>query len=290
MYGAGDPRQAPAARAKLTVPAMRARKGERPLTVVTAYDFTMARLLDEGGVDALLVGDSLGMVVQGHGNTLPVTVDEICYHGRAVARGARSAHVIGDMPFMSYQVSPMQAVETAGKLMKDGAFESVKLEGGAAFAEHVFRIVSAGIPVMGHVGLTPQAVHALGGFKVQGKRPEDAEQVVRDARALEEAGAYAIVLEAIPPDLAAEVTSAVSVPTIGIGAGAGCDGQVLVCYDLLGMYRGLSPKFVKRFAELGAAVVEATEAFVREVGDRTFPGPEHAFKPNGFATEDRPVH
>ncbi len=290
MYGAGDPRQAPAARAKLTVPAMRARKGERPLTVVTAYDFTMARLLDEGGVDALLVGDSLGMVVQGHGNTLPVTVDEICYHGRAVARGARSAHVIGDMPFMSYQVSPMQAVETAGKLMKEGAFESVKLEGGAAFAEHVFRIVSAGIPVMGHVGLTPQAVHALGGFKVQGKRPEDAEQVVRDARALEEAGAYAIVLEAIPPDLAAEVTSAVSVPTIGIGAGAGCDGQVLVCYDLLGMYRGLSPKFVKRFAELGAAVVEATEAFVREVGDRTFPGPEHAFKPNGFATEDRPVH
>lgn len=290
MYGAGDPRQAPAARAKLTVPAMRARKGERPLTVVTAYDFTMARLLDEGGVDALLVGDSLGMVVQGHGNTLPVTIDEICYHGRAVARGARSAHVIGDMPFMSYQVSPMQAVETAGKLMKEGAFESVKLEGGAAFAEHVFRIVSAGIPVMGHVGLTPQAVHALGGFKVQGKRPEDAEQVVRDARALEEAGAYAIVLEAIPPDLAAEVTSAVSVPTIGIGAGAGCDGQVLVCYDLLGMYRGLSPKFVKRFAELGAAVVEATEAFVREVGDRTFPGPEHAFKPNGFATEDRPVH
>lgn len=200
MYGAGDPRQAPAARAKVTVPAMRARKGERPLTVVTAYDFTMARLLDEGGVDALLVGDSLGMVVQGHGNTLPVTVDEICYHGRAVARGARGAHVIGDMPFMSYQVSPMQAVETAGKLMKEGAFESVKLEGGAAFAEHVFRIVSAGIPVMGHVGLTPQAVHALGGFKVQGKRPEDAEQVVRDARALEEAGAYAIVLEAIPPE------------------------------------------------------------------------------------------
>ena len=290
MYGAGDPRQAPAARAKVTVPAMRARKGERPLTVVTAYDFTMARLLDEGGVDALLVGDSLGMVVQGHGNTLPVTVDEICYHGRAVARGARGAHVIGDMPFMSYQVSPMQAVETAGKLMKEGAFESVKLEGGAAFAEHVFRIVSAGIPVMGHVGLTPQAVHALGGFKVQGKRPEDAEQVVRDARALEEAGAYAIVLEAIPPDLAAEVTSAVSVPTIGIGAGAGCDGQVLVCYDLLGMDRGLSPRFVKRFAEIGQAVVEATEAFVREVGDRTFPAAEHAFKPNGFATEDRPVH
>lgn len=290
MYGAGDPRSAPAARTKVTVPAMRARKGERPLTVVTAYDYTIARLLDEGGVDALLVGDSLGMVVQGHANTLPVTIDEICYHGRAVARGARGAHVIGDMPFMSYQVSPVQAVETAGKLMKEGAFESVKLEGGSAFAEHVFRIVSAGIPVMGHVGLTPQSVHALGGFKVQGKRPEDAEQVLRDARALEEAGAYAIVLEAIPPDLATEVTAAISIPTIGIGAGGGCDGQVLVCYDLLGMYRGLSPKFVKRFAEVGAAVVEATEAFVREVGERTFPGPEHAFKPNGFAAEDRPVH
>ncbi len=290
MYGAGDPRSAPPARAKVTVPAIRARKGERPLAVVTAYDFTMARLLDEGGVDALLVGDSLGMVVQGHANTLPVTIEEICYHGRAVARGARGAHVIGDMPFMSYQVSPTQAVETAGKLMKDGAFESVKLEGGAAFAEHVYRICAAGIPVMGHVGLTPQSVHAFGGFKVQGKRPEDAEQVLRDARTLEEAGAYAIVLEAIPPDLAAEVTSAVSVPTIGIGAGAGCDGQVLVCYDLLGMYRGLSPKFVKRFAEVGGSIVEATEAFVRAVGERSFPGPEHAFKANGFATEERPVH
>lgn len=295
MYGAGDPRSpngnpATGPRAKVTVPAIRARKGERPLTVVTAYDYTMARLLDEGGVDALLVGDSLGMVVQGHQNTLPVTVEEIAYHGRAVARGAGGAHVIGDMPFMSYQVSPMQAVETAGKLMKEGAFESVKLEGGAAFAEHVFRIVSAGIPVMGHVGLTPQSVHALGGFKVQGKKPEDAEQVLRDARALEEAGAYAVVLEAIPPDLAAEVTSALSIPTIGIGAGAGCDGQVLVCYDLLGMYRGLAPKFVKRFAEVGSTIVEATQAFVQAVGDRSFPGPEHAFKPNGFPTEERPVH
>jgi 3-methyl-2-oxobutanoate hydroxymethyltransferase len=290
MYGAGDPRAQ--AREKVTVPALRARKGRRPIALVTAYDYTMARLLDEGGVDALLVGDSLGMVVQGHANTLPVTVDEICYHGRAVARGARSAHVVGDMPFMSYQVSPVQAVETAGKMMKDGAFESVKLEGGEVFAEHVFRIVSAGIPVMGHVGLLPQSVHALGGFKVQGKRKDEAERVLEDARALEEAGAYAIVLEAIPPDLAAQITAAVSVPTIGIGAGAGCDGQVLVCYDLLGMYRGLAPKFVKRFAEIGDAIVGATQQFVREVSDRTFPAAEHAFKPNGFdaAEEDPPLH
>lgn len=269
-------------RAKMTVPTIRARKGGRPLTMVTAYDFTMARLLDEGGVDALLVGDSLGMVVQGHANTLPVTVDEICYHGRAVARAVRSAHIVGDMPFMSFQASPIQAVENAGKMMKEGAFESVKIEGGAEFAEHVERIVSAGIPVMGHVGLLPQSVHAMGGFKVQGKHELAAARVLRDARALEEAGAYAIVLEAIPPDLAAQISANVSIPTIGIGAGAGCDGQVLVCYDLLGMYRGLSPKFAKHFAELGDAVVRATEDFVREVGARSFPGPEHAFKPNGF--------
>ncbi len=293
MYGAGDPRGGPPEgpkRAKVTVPAIRARKGERPIAVVTAYDFTMSRLLDEGGVDAILVGDSLGMVVQGHANTLQVTVEDVCYHGRAVARGARAAHVIGDMPFMSYQVSPAQAIETAGKMMKEGAFESVKLEGGAAYAEHVFRIVSAGIPVMGHVGLLPQSVHALGGFKVQGKGRDHAEQVLRDAQALEDAGAYAIVLEAIPPDLAAEITAAVTVPTIGIGAGVQCDGQVLVCYDLLGMYRGLSPKFVKRFAEVGDAVVAATEAFVQGVAERSFPGPEHAFKANALPPADRQVH
>jgi len=250
--------------------------------MVTAYDFTMARLLDEAGVDVLLVGDSLGMVVQGHANTLAVTVDEICYHGRAVARGARSAHVVGDMPFMSFQVSAHSALENAGKMMKEGAFESVKLEGGAEVAEHVFRIVSAGIPVMGHIGLTPQAVHAMGGFKVQGKREDAAARLVRDAVALEQAGAYAIVLEAIPPDLAAQITSAVEIPTIGIGAGNACDGQVLVCYDLLGMYRDLSPKFAKRFAELGDAVVKATAEYVAEVKSGAFPAPEHTFKANGF--------
>ncbi len=250
--------------------------------MVTAYDYTMARLLDEGGADILLVGDSLGMVVQGHTTTLPVTVDEICYHGRAVARGARRAHVVGDMPFMSFQISAEKALENAGKLMKEGSFESVKLEGGVDIAEHVYRIVAAGIPVMGHVGLTPQSVHAMGGFKVQGKGEDAAESsVLRDARALEEAGAYAIVLEAIPPDLAATITAQVSVPTIGIGAGAACDGQVLVCYDLLGMFRDLSTTFAKRFAEIGDQVVEATAAYVAEVQERVFPGPEHAFKPNG---------
>lgn len=280
MYGPKDGAAAIAARPKLTVPEIRARKGREPLAMVTAYDYTMARLLDEGGADLLLVGDSLGMVVQGHANTLPVTVEEICYHGRAVARGARSAHVVGDMPFMSFQVSPAQALENAGKLLKEGAFESVKVEGGAELAEHVYRIVAAGIPVMGHVGLTPQSVHAMGGFKVQGKGEAAAKRVVADAQALEEAGAFAIVLEAVPPDLAAEVTRSVSVPTIGIGAGAGCDGQVLVCYDLLGMYRGHTPKFAKRFEEIGDAIVGATRQYVDEVRTRSFPGPEHSFKPN----------
>ena len=282
MYGpsGGD---APRPRSpKVTVPEIRARKGGPPIAMVTAYDFTMARLLDEGGADILLVGDSLGMVVQGHSTTLPVTLDEICYHGRAVARGAQRAHIVGDMPFMSFQVSPSQALENAGRLMKEGSFESVKLEGGEDVAEHVRRIVHAGIPVMGHVGLTPQSVHAMGGFKVQGKSEEQADRLLADARALEEAGAYAIVLEAIPPDLAEDVTALVTVPTIGIGAGPSCDGQVLVCYDLLGMFRELKPKFAKRFAELGDQIVEATRAYVGEVQGRTFPAPEHTFKPSGL--------
>jgi 3-methyl-2-oxobutanoate hydroxymethyltransferase len=272
---------------KVTVPEIRARKGGAPLSMITAYDFTMARLLDEGGADLLLVGDSVGMVVQGHPTTLPVTVDEICYHGRAVVRGARRAHVVGDMPFMSFQVSPERALENAGRMIKEGGFESIKLEGGEEVAEHVRRIVAAGIPVMGHVGLTPQSVHAMGGFKVQGKDEEAAERVLDGARALEEAGAYAIVLEAIPPDLAAEVTSTVGVPTIGIGAGPACDGQVLVCYDLLGMFPDLKPKFAKRFAEVGAQIIEATRAYVDEVQGRSFPGAEHTFKPSGVARRQR---
>ncbi len=288
-HGSGGQGRSGAVPKKVTVPEIRARKGGLPLAMVTAYDFTMARLLDAGGADMLLVGDSLGMVIQGHPTTLPVTVEDICYHGRAVSRGARRAHVIGDMPFMSFQVSPMQALENAGRMMKDGSFESIKLEGGEEVAEHVRRIVAAGIPVMGHVGLTPQSVHAMGGFKVQGKGEQSAARVLRDARALDEAGVYAIVLEAIPPDLAEEVTASVSVPTIGIGAGAGCDGQVLVCYDMLGMFPDLEPKFAKRFAQVGEQIVQATQLYVGEVQERTFPALEHTFKPNDPRKAPRPV-
>lgn len=267
---------------KITVPELRARKGGAAIAMVTAYDYTMARLLDEGGADMLLVGDSLGMVVQGHATTLPVTVDEICYHARAVARGARRAHVVGDMPFMSFQVSAEKALESAGKLIKEGSCESVKLEGGEEVAEHVRRIVSAGIPVMGHIGLTPQSVHAMGGFKVQGKTEEAALRLIEGARAIEEAGAFSLVLEAIPPDLAEVITASVTIPTIGIGAGAGCDGQVLICYDMLGMYPDLRPKFAKRYAEVGEQIVGAVRAYVSEVQDKSFPAAEHTFKPLGI--------
>jgi 3-methyl-2-oxobutanoate hydroxymethyltransferase len=264
---------------KVTVPEIRDRKAlGPPIAMVTAYDFTMARLLDEAGIDIALVGDSLGMVVQGLANTLPVTLDEICYHGRAVSRGLARAHLVGDMPFMSFQVSPAQAVESAGKMMKEGAFESVKIEGGLEIAEHVAKMVSLGIPVMGHVGLAPQRVHALGGFRVQGKTHESADRILADALSLEQAGAYAIVLEAMPADVAARVTAAVGVPTIGIGAGRACDGQVLVCTDLLGMSRNHGPKFVKHFGEVGDAVVAATRAFVEEVRSGAFPDETHEYK------------
>ena len=262
----------------MTVPEIRDRKAQGPsIAMVTAYDFTMARLLDESGVDIVLVGDSLGMVFQGLANTLPVTVDEVCYHGRAVSRALQRAHLVGDMPFMSFQISPAQAIENAGKMMKEGAFESVKIEGGGEVAEQVARMVSVGIPVMGHVGLAPQRVHALGGFRVQGKTEEAADRILADALALEQAGAYALVLEAIPSDLASRVTHAVSIPTIGIGAGRGCDGQVLVCTDLLGMSRAHAPKFVKHFGEVGDAIVAATRAYVAEVQAGTFPDQEHEY-------------
>src|SRR3954471_10909852 len=264
--------------AKITVPALLARKSTGPkIAALTAYDATMARLLDQGGADVLLVGDSLGMVVQGLPNTLPVTLEEICYHGRAVARATHRAHVVGDMPFMSYQVSVERALESAGQLLKTGGFEAVKLEGGQAYAEHVRAIVSAGVPVMGHVGLLPQSVHAMGGFRVQGKADADAERVLADARAIAEAGAYSIVLEGIPSELGARITEAIAIPTIGIGAGPGCDGQVLVCYDFLGMYPSLKPKFVKHFAELGSAIVAATQSYVQEVQAGSFPSAAHSF-------------
>lgn len=279
---------------KVTVLTVAERKQRGPkLAVLTAYDATMARLLDEGGADILLVGDSLGMVVQGQPNTLGVTVDEMAYHARMVSRGAKRAQVVVDMPFMSFQVSSEKALDAAGRLVKEGNAEAVKLEGGVPMAETVRRIVSAGIPVMGHVGLTPQSIHAFGGFRVQGKGADAAERVLSDARALEQAGAYAIVLEAMPADLARRITEAVSVPTIGIGAGPHCDGQVLVCYDFLGMFRDIRPKFVKRYAEIGDAISAAVREYVTEVQSGVFPEPRHSFgmepKAGGEPTGGKPV-
>ncbi|MFC1641277.1 3-methyl-2-oxobutanoate hydroxymethyltransferase [Myxococcota bacterium] len=273
---------------KVTVPELRGRKQGGPaITMVTAYDFTAARLVDEAGVDAVLVGDSLGMVFQGLPNTLPVTLEEMCYHGRAVARALGRAHLVGDLPFMSFQVSPNQAVESAGRMLKDGGYESVKIEGGQQVAEHVHRMANLGIPVMGHVGLTPQSVHQFGGFKVQGKTEEAADRILRDAIALDQAGAYAIVLEGIPSHLASAVTQAVSVPTIGIGAGRECDGQVLVLTDLLGLTRGPTPKFAKRFAELGDAVVGAVRQYVDETRTGVFPDAAHEYGGTGSADNAR---
>ncbi len=265
---------------KLTVLEIRERKAAGPMiTMTTASDFTMAQLLDEAGVDIILVGDSLGMVVQGHANTLSVSIDEICYHGRAVARALGHAHMVGDMPFMSFQASPRQALKSAGKLLKHGSFESVKLEGGIHFADHVYQLVRSGIPVMGHVGLTPQSIHALGGFKIQGKTRDAADRIVEDAKALEQAGAYAILIEAMPPDMASLVTQAVSIPTIGIGAGRNCDGQVLVCTDLLGLSRGRMPKFAKSYAQLGDEAVDAARRYIAEVRSHAFPDAAHEYKP-----------
>lgn len=263
---------------KRTAVSLKARKGTPDkIVALTAYDATLARLLDEGGADVLMVGDSLGMVVQGHSTTLPVTVDEICYHGRAVARGTQHAHLVGDLPFMSYQVSPEQALLAAGRLIKEGSFESVKLEGGVVVAEQIHRIVAAGIPVMGHVGLTPQSVHRMGGFRVQGKGEDAALAVLADAEAVEQAGAFAIVIEGVPASLGRRITERTKIPTIGIGAGPDCDGQVLVCYDFLGMVRGFAPKFVKHFAELGDQIVDAARAYGREVREGRFPDQSHSF-------------
>jgi 3-methyl-2-oxobutanoate hydroxymethyltransferase len=251
-------------------------RGEK-IAMLTAYDATFARLLDEAGADVLLVGDSLGMVVQGHDTTLPVTLEEIAYHCRAVVRGARRAHVVGDMPFMSYQASYEQGVTNAGKLMKEGNCHSVKLEGGAVHAELVHRLVAAGIPVMGHIGLTPQSYHQLGGFKVQGRDVGGRERLLSDARTLEEAGAYALVLEAIPMDIAREITETLSIPTIGIGAGVHCDGQVLVSYDALGMDESFKPRFVRRYEMLGPKIKDAISHYVAEVRAGTFPSDAESF-------------
>jgi 3-methyl-2-oxobutanoate hydroxymethyltransferase len=270
------------ARRRLSIHDFRKMKaaGER-IAMVTAYDAALARLVDEGGADAILVGDSLGMVFQGHDSTLPVTLEHMVYHSaavrRALARSSGRAHLTADMPFGSYQAGADEAVKSAVRLVAEGGAEAVKLEGGADFADVIRRIIRAGVPVMGHIGLTPQSVHKMGGYVVQGKDADKARRLLRDAKALEEAGCFALVLECIPAELARVVTSQLGIPTIGIGAGVHCDGQVLVVNDLLGLDGSFQPKFVKRFAEAGAAVKGAVGAYAAEVRAASFPGEEHSF-------------
>jgi 3-methyl-2-oxobutanoate hydroxymethyltransferase len=264
---------------KVTIHTLKRQKqAGQKICMVTAYDATFSRILDDAGADVLLVGDSLGMVVQGHPSTLPVTLEQMIYHSAAVTRATRRAHVVGDLPFMSYQVSPEDAVRNAGRLVAEGGVGSVKLEGGSEFAETVARIVRASIPVMGHLGLTPQSVHKMGGYVVQGRDEETAQKIMADALALEEAGCYALVLEGVPLELARQITESLSIPTIGIGAGRHCDGQVLVCYDLLGMNPDFKPKFVKRYANLYGGIRAAAEGFFSEVRAETFPDEAQSFK------------
>ncbi len=252
-------------------------KGEK-LSMLTAYDYSTAKLEDESGINGILVGDSLGNVVLGYEDTVSVTMEDMIHHGAAVARGAKNALVVVDMPFMSYEVTVEGAVRNAGRLMKEGRAGAVKLEGGVRVAEQIRAIVKAGIPVMGHIGLTPQSINVFGGFKVQGKSEEAARALLADAKAVEEAGAFAVVIEAVPAALAQMITDAVSIPTIGIGAGAGCDGQILVYQDMLGMFSDFTPKFVKRYANVGEVMREAFANYAAEVASGAFPTEEHTYK------------
>lgn len=264
---------------KITVPHILKMKqrGER-ITCLTAYDYSFARILDEAGIEMLLVGDSLGCVVQGGANTLAVTMDEMIYHTRLVARGRKRALVIGDMPFMSYQTGKDEALRNAGRFFKEAGAEAIKLEGGVAVQDSIRAIVDAGMPVMGHIGLTPQSVHQFGGYKVQGRESERRDALLRDAIAVQQAGAFAVVLEGIPQDLAGEITERLTIPTIGIGAGMQCDGQVLVIHDMLGLFDDFVPKFVKRYADVKQTMLGAVKEFVGEVKERKFPAAEHSFK------------
>jgi len=247
------------------------------ITALTAYDYSFASLLDEAGIDIILVGDSLGMAIHGEDNTLKVTVDEMVYHTGAVRKGVKRAMLVADMPFMSFHVNPENTLENAGRLIRAGA-EAVKLEGASdGVLESVKRLVSAGIPVMGHVGLTPQAVHQMGGFKLQGKGLEAGRKIIDDARALEEAGVFSIVLECVPVSLAEEVTEKLDIPVIGIGAGAGCDGQILVSYDMLGIPSTITPKFVKKYADLSSVIKDATTAYIKEIRAEKFPAEEFCY-------------
>jgi len=259
----------------MTVPDFQAAKARGlRLTMLTAYDYTMARLLDAAGVDGILVGDSLGMVIQGQDNSLGVTLEEVIYHTRLVARGVKHSLLVADMPFMSFQVSPQQALANAGRLVKEGGAQAVKVEGGVRSAAAIAAITAADIPVMGHIGLTPQSIHSLGGFRVQ--REED--RLMEDAQATEQAGAFAVVIECVPADLARKMSHVLRIPTIGIGAGAGCDGQILVTHDMLGLFDDLRPRFVKQYADLGPNIMQAVEAYCQEVREGAFPAAEHEFR------------
>ncbi len=251
-------------------------RGEK-ISMLTAYDYSTAAMMDEAGVDMILIGDSLGMVILGYDSTLPVTMEDMIHHTKAVSRGTKRAMVIGDMPFMSYQASVEEALRNAGRFMKEAGAQGVKLEGGEEVAEAVMKITSSGIPLVGHLGLTPQSVHQLGGYRIQGKDDKTAKKIMEDAKILEEAGAFSIVLECIPAGLAGEISRSLTIPTIGIGAGVECDGQVLVVNDMMGMYGEFTPKFVKRYAELNADMSAAVKRYIDEVKGGTFPAEEHSF-------------
>ena len=264
---------------KNTVLTFKQAKSEgKKLSMLTAYDYSMAKIIDESNVNGILIGDSLGMVIKGEDDTLSVTMDEVIYHTKAVKKGAKNALIVSDMPFLSYHVSIEQAVLNAGRLIKEGGASAVKLEGGANVVAQVKAIVDAQIPVMGHIGLTPQSVNAFGGFKVQGKSVSAAKKLIEDAVLLEKAGAFSIVLEGIPEKVAELITNAVSIPTIGIGAGKHCDGQILVYQDMLGMFNDFIPKFVKQYANIGTIMKEAIGSYVNEVEEGTFPEEKHTFK------------
>ncbi len=248
------------------------------ITMLTAYDYPMAQLVDKAGIDAILVGDSLAMVVLGYDSTTQVTMDEMIHHSKAVCRGCKHAFVIGDMPFMSYQVSDEEAIRNAGRFIKEAGCDAVKIEGGAEACGRVEAIIAAGIPVLGHIGLTPQSVSKLGGYKVQGKDAKSAGKLLKDAKALEESGCFAVVLECIPKSLAEEITGKLKIPTIGIGAGAGCDGQVLVTHDVVGYFDRFTPKFVKQYADIKEEILRAVKTFKDETESGTFPDKEHSYE------------
>ena len=255
-----------------------AKNNHTKLAMLTAYDYSTAKLQDEAGIHGILVGDSLGNVILGYEDTISVTMEDMIHHGAAVARGAKNALVVVDMPFMSYQTSVYDAVVNAGRLMKEGRANAVKLEGGVSVCPQIKAITDAGIPVMAHLGLTPQSINAFGGFKVQGKNEAAARKLIDDAKAVEEAGAFALVLECVPAKLAKIISEQLTIPTIGIGAGAGCDGQILVYQNMLGMFSDYTPKFVKRFAEVGSVMKEAFANYIKEVQAETYPAEEHTFK------------